>query len=53
MRTDKATAILEGKYNQNKKNNTGSFDDFKELWEEAKSKDEQTGNDTNNNTFGW
>lgn len=53
MRTDKATAILEGKYNQNKKNNTGSFDDFKELWEEAKLKDEQTGNDTNNNTFGW
>lgn len=53
MRTDKATAILEGKYSQNKKNNAGSFDDFKELWEEARLKDEQTGNDTNNNTFGW
>jgi hypothetical protein len=35
------------------KNNKGNLDDFKELWEEAKKQDEQTGNNTNNNTFGW
>lgn len=31
----------------------GSFDDFKELWEEAKIEDEQKGNNTNNNSFSW
>ncbi len=35
------------------KSNKGSFDDFKDLWEEARIKDEQTGNGSNNNTFGW
>lgn len=49
MRVDKATNILEGKYSSNK----GGMDDFKELWEEARKKDEQSGNDTSNNTFGW
>lgn len=49
MRTDKATAILEGKYSSNK--NSG-MDDFKKMWEEAK-QDEQSGNNTSNNTFGW
>ena len=36
-------------------NNTskGGMNDFKELWEEAKREDEQTGNSTSNNTFGW
>lgn len=32
--------------------NKGSFDDFKELWEEARIRDEQTGNSTNINSFG-
>lgn len=31
----------------------GSINDFQRLWEEAKAKDEQTGNSTSNNTFGW
>lgn len=35
------------------KSNKGSFDDFKDLWEEARIKDEQTGNSSNNNTFSW
>ena len=51
MRIDKATAILEGKYSTSK--NKGGFDDFKEIWEEAKLQDEQTGDHSNNNTFGW
>lgn len=36
-------------------NNTSKngMNDFKELWEEAKREDEQTGNSTSNNTFGW
>ena len=51
MRPDKATAILEGKYNNSK--NKGGFDDFKELWEEARVEDEQTGNNTNNNFASW
>lgn len=40
--------------NKNKKaqSKTG-IDDFKELWEEAKLKDEQSGNNTSNNAFGW
>lgn len=50
MRSDKATAILEGKYSNAKK---GGMNDFKELWEEAKKKDEQSGNNTDNNTFSW
>lgn len=32
-------------------NSTGGMNDFKELWEEAQN--EQTGNNTSNNTFGW
>lgn len=31
--------------------NNGGMNDFKELWKEAK--DEQAGNNTSNNTFGW
>lgn len=31
----------------------GSFDDFKDLWEEARKEDEQAGNSTDNNTFSW
>ncbi len=30
-----------------------SFDDFKELYEEARIADEQTGNDKNYNSYGW
>lgn len=48
MRTDKATAILEGKYNQKKRD---KLDGFKDLWKEAKDEEERNG--TNNNTFGW
>ena len=29
------------------------IDDFKELWEEARKEDEQNGNITSNNAFGW
>ena len=39
-----------------KKENTktrGNFDDFKEIWEEARLQDEQTRNNTDNNIFGW
>lgn len=50
MRTDKATAILEGKYSNTKK---GGINDFKELWEEARQEDEQNGNNADNNTFSW
>ena len=49
MRIDKATSVLEGKYSNNK----GGMNDFKQLWEEAKLEDEQTGNCRGNNTFGW
>lgn len=49
MRKDKATNVLEGKYNSSKSEN--GINDFKELWEEAKN--DQTGNNTSNNTFGW
>lgn len=41
------------KQNTYKKTNSGSFDDFKELWEEAKLEDEQARNNTSDNTFGW
>ena len=40
------------KQNDNNKNK-GGFDNFKEIWEEAKLQDEQTGDHSNNNTFGW
>lgn len=40
------------KQNDNNKNK-GGFNDFKEIWEEAKLQDEQTGDHPNNNTFGW
>ena len=33
-------------------NKKGSFDDFKQLWEEARLEDEQKGNNTDNNIFG-
>lgn len=41
------------KQETNIKNNKGGFDDFKQLWEEAKKEDEQSGDSTSNNTFGW
>ena len=50
MRIDKATNIIEGKYNNSEK---GGMNDFKQLWEEAKKEDEQSGDSTSNNTFGW
>ena len=50
IRPDKAVSILEGKYNYKKRD---KMDDFKDLWEEARLKDEQTRNNTNNNTFSW
>lgn len=50
LRPDKATAILEGKYNTKKKD---KLDNFKELWEEARLDDEQARNSTSNNPFGW
>ena len=36
-----------------KVDNKGSFDDFKEVWEEARKEDEQTRNNTDNNPFSW
>ena len=41
------------KKNTESKNNKGNFNDFKELWEEAKKEDEQAGNSTNNNFTSW
>lgn len=41
------------KDNSYKSSSKGSFDDFKELWEEARIEDEQTGNNTSNNSFSW
>ncbi len=32
---------------------SGGMNDFKELWEEARQADEQTGDNTSNNSFGW
>lgn len=49
MRTDKATSVLEGRYS----NKSSGMSDFKQLWEEARLEDEQTGNSTGNNTFSW
>lgn len=48
MRSDKATAILEGKYSSTKK---GGINDFKKLWEEAKNEEER--DNTNNNFACW
>lgn len=48
MRTDKATAILEGKYSQRKKD---KLDGFIDLWKEAK--DEEERNHTDNSTSSW
>ena len=50
IRPDKAVKILEGQYNNKK---ADKMEDFKRMWEEAGQADEQTGNSTNNNTFGW
>lgn len=49
LKTDKATAILENKYSKKK----DKMDSFKDLWEEARLQDEQKGNSTDNNSFGW
>ena len=38
---------------ESKTNKKGDFNDFKELWEEARKEDEETGNSTDNNPFGW
>ena len=38
---------------EQKNNSKGNFDDFKELWEEARKEDEQAGNSSNNNSFSW
>lgn len=48
MRIDKATAILEGKYSQKKKDKLEGFID---LWKEAKDEEERDG--ANNNSLGW
>ena len=48
MRPDKATAILEGKYSQKKKD---KLDGFVDLWKEAKDEEERNGAD--NNSFSW
>lgn len=50
MRIDKATSVLEGKYDtvQN-----GGMNDFKELMKEARLVDEQTGNYQDNNFVSW
>lgn len=45
--------VDEVKKKQFNKNDSGGINDFKELWEEARKKDEQTGNDASNNTFSW
>lgn len=41
------------KNNNIQNNSKGGMNDFKQLWEEAKLEDEQTGNSTSNNTFSW
>lgn len=50
IRPDKAVSILEGKYNNKKKD---KMDGFRDLWREAKEKDEQDRNGANNNSFSW
>ena len=41
------------KQDSSKSSKKGSFDDFKEIMEEARIKDEQAGNNASNNLFGW
>lgn len=48
IRPDKAVSILEGKYNNKKKD---KMDGFIDLWKEAKDEEERNG--ANNNAFGW
>ena len=48
IRPDKATSILEGKYNIKKQD---KINDFIELWKEAK--DEEERNNTGNSVTGW
>ena len=50
VRPEKAVSILEGKYNNKRRD---KMDGFIELWKEAQEKDEQDRNGTNNNTFSW
>ena len=50
IRPEKAVSILEGKYNNKKRD---KMDGFIELWKEAQEKDEQDRNGTNNNAFSW
>ena len=50
IRPDKAVSILEGKYNNKKRD---KIDGFVDLWKEAKEKDEQDRNGANNNSFSW
>lgn len=50
IRPDKAVKILEGQYNNKR---ADKMDGFKRMWEEARREDEQTGNSTSNNSFGW
>lgn len=47
LRTDKATAILEGKYTKKR----DKIDDFIDMWEEAKYEEER--NNTGDSTFSW
>ena len=49
MRTDKATSILEGKYNNKSQ---GKLDDFIEMYKQEV-QNEQSGNNTSNNNIGW
>ena len=39
--------------NEYRAKNKGSFNDFKELWEEAKIADDKAGNNSSDNTFSW
>ena len=48
MRVDKATNVLEGKYNKTK---TDKMDGFIELWKEAKNEEER--NNTDNKFASW
>lgn len=51
MRIDKATAILEGKYNTEKKS---GFNDLQKMWEEADlEENDKKGNNTSYSFAGW
>lgn len=50
IKVDKAVSILEGKYNNKKRD---KIDGFIDLWKEAQEKDEKDGNGANNNSFSW